>query len=221
MPSVSSPESVAPIPPPVTAPQRAVLYAIRRRGGITVEQLATALDITPSGARQHLAALVDDGLVEASDAPRTSGQRGRTGRMYHLTPAAEPLFPKAYGELTNQLLGYLAPEAVDEAFERRRDARIDAARARIERKRSFAARVAELAAILDEDGYLAACERRAAGTFLVTAHNCAIFTVARAHPHACSSELEFLPAVLPDATVERTTHMVQGAHACTYEIRRR
>ena len=220
MPAVSSPESVAPTPPPVTAAQRAVLYAIRRRGGITVDQLAAALDVTSSGARQHLAALVADGLVEAGDAPREPGQRGRTERRYHLTPAADPLFPTAYGELTNQLLGYLAPEAVDDVFERRRDDRIAAARARIDRRRGFAARVAELADILDEDGYLAAVERRPDGTFVVTEHNCAIFAVAREHPHACSSEIEFIRAVLPGAEVERTTHMVQGAHSCTYEIRR-
>jgi len=45
--------------------------------------------------------------------------------------------------------------------------------------------------------------------------------VAREHPHACSSEIEFIRAVLPEAEVERTTHMVTGAHSCTYEIRRR
>jgi predicted ArsR family transcriptional regulator len=55
----------------------------------------------------------------------------------------------------------------------------------------------------------------------VTEHNCAILWVASEHPHACSSEIEFIRAVLPDASVERTTHMASGAHSCTYEIARR
>jgi predicted ArsR family transcriptional regulator len=221
---MSLPESsVAPprTPPPISAAQRAVLFAIRRRGGITVEQLATALAITVSGARQHLATLATIGLVEATDAPRQPGRRGRSHRMYHVTPAADPLFPTAYGELTNQLLGYLTVEAVDAAFDRRRDARIANAEARMARCAGFAERVEELAAILDEDGYLASFERQPDGTFLVTEHNCAILAVAREHPHACSSEIEFIRAVLPEADVERTTHMVSGAHSCTYEIRMR
>ena len=43
--------------------------------------------------------------------------------MYALTPAAEALYPKRYGDLTTELLGYLGgPEAsqVDELFEQRR-----------------------------------------------------------------------------------------------------
>jgi predicted ArsR family transcriptional regulator len=205
--------------PAVTPTQRAVLYAIRRRGGITVEQLATALDITTSGARQHLATLTEAGLVDAHPAPRAPGQRGRGEQVHQLTDAADPLFPKAYGELTNQLLGYLSTEAVDDVFDRRRDDRIIGARARLSAMASFEARVAELAAILDEDGYLASFEQQDDGTFLVTEHNCAIIAVAREHPHACSSEIEFIRAVLPEATVERTTHMASGAHSCTYDIR--
>ena len=204
----------------VSAAQRAVLYAIRRRGEVTVDQLGAALDMTGSGARQHLAQLVEDGLCEATDAPRLPRQKGRPERLYRLTPAAEPLFPKAYGELTNQLLGYLEPVAVEAMFEHRRDDRIAAARPRLAAHRSFAARVGELAVILDEDGYLASFDRVGRDRFRVTEHNCAILSVAQHHPQACSSEIEFLRAVLPEAEVERTTHMASGAHSCTYEIRR-
>lgn len=209
-----------PVPRSVSEAQRAVLYAIRRRGEATIEQLAGALDMTVSGARQHVATLVDEGLVASSEAPRRPGQRGRSERTHHLTPAADPLFPKAYGELTNQLLGYLRPEAVEVVFGQRRDDRTAAAATRLAAQPSFSARVEELAAILDEDGYLASFESTGGDRYLVTEHNCAIFAVARQHPHACSSEIEFIRAALPDATVERITHMVAGAHSCTYEIRK-
>jgi predicted ArsR family transcriptional regulator len=96
--------------PPRVAPtlpegRRAVLYAVRRRGQATVEDVATQLDMTVSGARQHLAALVDDGLAEAVELPRPPGTRGRPQLAYSATQAADALFPKAYGELTNELLG--------------------------------------------------------------------------------------------------------------------
>ena len=64
--------------------------------------------MTPSGARQHLAALVDEGLAEATERPRPAGQRGRPQLEYTVTDKADGLFPKAYGELTNELLGYVA-----------------------------------------------------------------------------------------------------------------
>ena len=50
-----------------------VLYAVRRRGEATAEQVAEQLDITVSGARQHLSALAHDGLVEASELPSPHG----------------------------------------------------------------------------------------------------------------------------------------------------
>ncbi len=209
------------VPPAVTAAQRSVLYAVRRRGEATVTGVATALAMTVSGARQHLTALADAGLLEVGDAARAPGRPGRVERVYRLAPAAEGLFPKAYGELTNQLLGYLPDDAVSAAFDRRRDQRIEAARARLATKRGFSARVNELARILDEDGYFASVERLPGGGFRVAEHNCAIFAVAGEHPQACSTEIEFIRAVLPEATVERTTHMIAGAHACSYEIRPR
>jgi DeoR family suf operon transcriptional repressor len=208
------------VPPPVTAAQRSVLYAVRRRGEATVLDIAEMLDITPSGARQHLTGLVDAGLLEAGEATRAAGQQGRSERTYCISPAAETLFPRAYGELTNQLLGYVPPGAVTAAFEHRRDDRIAAARARLAGKRTFKAKVTELARILDEDGYLAGVEPIGRDAYRIAERNCAIFAVAREHPQACSTELEFLRAALPEAEIERVTHMMAGAHSCSYEVRK-
>jgi len=205
-------------PEPFTDAQRSVLHAIRRRGEATADQLASALGITLSGTRQHLVALTDAGFVVSRPADRPPGKRGPTERVHRLTEQAESLFPKAYGELTNQLLGYLDADAVSNVFIRRRDDRIESGRARVAPKPTFAQRVRELAAILDEDGYLASFDQVDDDHFRVTEHNCAILTVAREHPHACSSEIEFIRAVLPEATVERTLHMMAGDHSCSYDI---
>jgi predicted ArsR family transcriptional regulator len=207
------------VPPPVSTAQRSVLYAVRRRGEATAADVAGQLDMTVSGARQHLTGLTDVGLLEVADAPRAAGQQGRTERVYRIAPPAEALFPRAYGELTNQLLNYLPSDAVTAAFERRRDARIEAARTRLERRRSFAAKVDELARILDEDGYMATVERQPDGTTRIVERNCAIFAVAREHPTSCSTELEFLRAALPEADIDRVTHMMAGASSCSYEVK--
>lgn len=208
------------VPPPLGAGRRAVLYAVRRRGEATADVVAEQLGITASGARQHLTALVAAGLVESDERRGPSGRRGRPQLTYAATAAADVLFPKAYGELTNDILGYLADSdeaLVDTIFERRRDQRIKGARVRLDPLPTLAAKVAELTHILDEDGYLARSETSEDG-FRIAEYNCAIASVASRFGQACSSELEFIRAVLPEADVERVSHMVQGARCCAYEV---
>jgi DeoR family suf operon transcriptional repressor len=211
--------------PPRVAPalpegRRAVLYAVRRRGQATVDDVAEQLDMTVSGARQHLTALVEDGLAEAVELPRAAGTRGRAQLAYSVTDAADTLFPKAYGELTNELLGYLDESdasLVDTLFQRRRDQRVRNATERLAKKRGLKAKVEELARILDEDGYLATWERHGDG-FRIVEHNCAILSVAQKYGQACTSEIDFIRTVLPEAGVERVSHIIDGAHHCAYEI---
>ncbi len=220
-PAASSPGEVT-VAPPLPAGRRVVLYGVRRLDDATVDEVAELLDMTVSGARQHLQALAEQGLVEAQEQPRAPGERGRPRLTYRVTELADALFPKAYGALTNELLGYLDDEdasVVDRIFARRRDERIRRGRERIATRATLGGKVREVAQILDEDGYLATAERTGTGTYRVVEHNCAIATVARRYGQACSSEIEFLRAVLPGTTVERTKHLVAGDQHCAYEIR--
>ena len=197
--------------------RRRLVNELKRRGEASVEELAAEAGLTPTGVRQQMGALAGDGLVEHR---RESGGPGRPRHLYKLTARGHGLFPAAYGELTNELLGYFSeedPELVNAAFERRRRRRRDAASIRLTGL-DPAAQVAELARILDEDGYMADCEAVGDATWMVTEHHCAIFGVARRYGQACSSEIEFIREVLPDAKVERVTHMVAGAHRCSYRI---
>ncbi|MDQ1431327.1 MAG: hypothetical protein QOF40_1929 [Actinomycetota bacterium] len=206
------------------AGRRAVLYAVRRRGEATTEQVAEQLGITVSGARQHLSALARDGLVDATESASTTGKRGRRSLVYSATADADAYFPKAYGELTNELLGYVADTdgaLLDDLFAKRREHRIENARLRLEPKRTLGAKVAELTRILDEDGYLASSEKVGPGMYRIVEHNCAIWAVAERYGQACTSELEFIRAALEGAEVERVQHMIAGARRCAYEVRSR
>src|SRR4029077_6574390 len=145
---------------------------------------------------------------------------GRPRRRYCITPAGEALWPKRYGQLTNQLLDFLrqeSPELVEKVFTRRGEARVERAAARLSGL-GFDARIEELTRILDEDGYLAQCRREAEGSWLVVEHNCAILDVARRYGSACASELAFLRAAMPDASVDRVKHKMAGDFVCAYRI---
>jgi DeoR family suf operon transcriptional repressor len=200
------------------ATRRATLEALRRAGEATADDLADELGVTASALRQQLAGLAADGLVASRPVP--SGP-GRPRSRWSLTASGLALFPRAYGQLTTELLGYLEavdPELVDRLFEQRRRRRTEATLARLG-GRPFDERVAELARVLDEDGYLADAERLDDGSWRITEHNCAITDVARRFGQACTSEIQFLRDALPDARVERVAHMIAGAHVCAYEVR--
>ena len=199
-----------------------MLYAVRRIGDATVDDVAEALGMTVSGARQHLTSLTEHGLVRATDVARHDSRRGRSQLSYAVTELADALFPKAYGALTNELLGYLDDEdatTVERLFARRRDTRVSNATQRLATKRSLKAKVIELAAILDEDGYIATAEAIGRNRYRIVEHNCAIAAVARRYGQACTSEVEFIRTVLPGAVIERTQHMVTGDRHCAYDIR--
>ncbi len=198
--------------------RRALLAAIKQTGEASAEQLAAEVGVTVGAVRQQLASLEAEGLIAHRD--ERPGP-GRPRRRYCLTPAAEALWPKRYGQLANQLLGFVeqdSPDLIERIFERRRGDRVRRATARLQGL-SFDDRVRELTRILDEDGYLAECQPGGDGSWLVVEHNCAILDVARRYGAACSSELAFLRAVLPDVAVERTKHKMAGDFVCAYELR--
>jgi predicted ArsR family transcriptional regulator len=209
---------------PMPEGRRRVLYALRRRGEATVDDLASQLGMTPSGARQHLSVLVAEGLVASHETAVPERRRGRRTLLYRVTDAGEDHFPKAYGELTNELLGYLDDEGdgiVDRLFERRREQRIANARRRLDAHPDLESRVAELTRILDEDGYMAVHERTGPGTYVIAEHNCAIWAVAQRYGQSCTSEIDFIRAVLPEADVERVEHKITGDTRCGYLVRAR
>jgi DeoR family suf operon transcriptional repressor len=218
--------NVGPALAELPATRRALLIALRKRGEARAEELAEQLDVTVSAVRQHLQSLTAADLVAHRE--QRAGP-GRPRHVYRLAPAAEALFPRSYGELTVELLDYIGyedPDLVARAFERRRRARVERTRERLAGL-DFDARVAEVARVLDEDGYLAEVERLkdgdggAAGGWRILEHNCAILAVAQRYGHACGAEIAFLREVLPDADVTRVSHILTGAPACTYEVRRR
>ncbi len=200
------------------AGRRAVLEALKHAGEASAEHIATAIGVTVGAVRQQLAGLESEGLVAHRD--ERPGP-GRPRRRYCLTPAAEALWPKRYGQLANQLLGFVEqdqPALVGKAFERRARDRVARARIRLE-GRSFDGRVRELTRILDEDGYVADCEPADDGSWRIVEHNCAILDVAARYGMACTSEIAFLRAVLPDAEVDRIRHKMAGDFVCAYSVR--
>jgi predicted ArsR family transcriptional regulator len=198
--------------------QRQALVALKRRGEASAEELAGALRITPSGVRQHLAALKAAGVVASRQG---RGRPGRPTALYHCTDLAEDMLPEASVDLSVELLRHIEeedPQLVSRSFERRQGRRVEQARKQLAGK-SLDDKVSLLTYMLDEEGYLANFTKLPDGAYKVTLHNCAIWRVASRYEQACTTELGFMREVLPEAEIERVTHKVAGAYVCGYEIR--
>lgn len=198
--------------------QRHVLEVLKRHGEVTPDELAIALKISSSAVRQHLAALRTAGLVVSH---KDHGHAGRPAERYRATTLAEPLFANTDDRLPIELLEHMEaeePGLIGRVFDRRRRQMVDDAENRLAGK-TAGEQVAILTELIDEQGYLADFEAVTAGHFRINLHNCAIWAVANRYPQACAAELDYLRALIPEASVQRVTHKTNGAHTCAYDIR--
>lgn len=198
--------------------QRQVLVALKRAGEATAADIAATLDISATAVRQHLSALRTAGLVLAE---RQRGQPGRPVERYRATELAEPLFEATGGDLSTEILGYVEaedPALIGRIFDRRRQLIVEDAVARLDNTPPED-RVGIVTSLLDEQGYLADFDEVGPGHYRINLRSCAIWTVANAFGQACTSELELIRTLIPEAAIERTTSKIDGSHTCCYDIR--
>lgn len=164
------------------ASTRGQIVTLLRRSSRTVDELVQALNLTHTAVRAHLAALERDGLVQQRSERRGSG---KPSSVYDLTPAAEYLFPKSYGQLLDQLLDVLGehkPAGEVETLLREVGRRI-AAQWTIP-PGDLRVRLDASVEVLNELGGL--MERETEGeTLCILGYRCPFAAVVREHPEVC------------------------------------
>jgi predicted ArsR family transcriptional regulator len=202
----------------LTASRQEILRLLRTRGGMTVEDLSRAMGISSVAVRQHLEVLTARELVRAATERRPVG---RPCRVYSLTEAANDLFPQNYHGLALMILEHLREHdgevKVEEVFAARGERLAAQYTPRMEGK-SLRERVAAVARMQDENGYMSEWEECPDGSFRLREYNCAICQVARCFPRVCRQEAELFARLL-DAEVTREEHLIAGDGRCSYLIR--
>jgi predicted ArsR family transcriptional regulator len=203
----------------MSSTRREICLLIKRRGPMTVQELSHTLEITPMGVRQHLAILERDGYIQSNGIRR--GQ-GRPSRLYGITAEGDKLFPRTYDQFAEAILDDLravgGDAKVDELLEHRRKRLLEQYRARMAGK-EFREKVAVLAQVREEEGYLAEHTQIDRDRFVLIEHNCPIRAVAEAHPQVCRCEMTLFSDAL-GTDVVRTEHILSGAPHCRYIIAR-
>lgn len=206
----------------MNTPER-ILLQLKLRGAQTAQVLADGLGLTSMGVRRHLEQALAKGLVDTQD---SGGKVGRPVRRWRLSEAGHARFPDRHAELTVDLIGQVqalfGPEAMERLIAAREQASEALYRSRIDEGGAaapLAARVAALAAVRDEEGYMAEAEVQPDGSIVLVENHCPICAAARLCQDFCRSELQVFQRVLgPDVKVVRIEHQLGGARRCAYAI---
>ena len=197
-----------------------LLLLLRKHPGVTVAELARQLAMSGMGVRRHLAVLAADGLVEQSACASTGPGRPPAG--WRLSASGMEMFPRRYDALALDLLDDLSVDEAAGALDRRNDKQVAQYQAALAGCCGLEEKVAELARLRDQAGYLAEWTAGDGDTLVLTENNCAVHRVAEHHPVICAQELSLLRRVLgPDVEVVRMSHAMSGDAVCSYCIRPR
>jgi predicted ArsR family transcriptional regulator len=172
-----------------------ILEYLKRHTTGSVADLSRGLGLTPVTIRHHLEAMLLDGLVD-TPSPRRRPGPGRPEMEYRLTPTADRLLPRNYGELCACLLSVIQSEAgamVGSALTAAGAAlgrsRVDGVTAGRENRTQAAQ------AFLESRGYFPSWERQGGSVALVFS-NCPYLEVVRQVPSVCRFDLALLEGML-------------------------
>lgn len=200
--------------------KRHLLYLMKRRGVITVDDAVEATGLTKASIREHLNRLERDGLVEHTS--KKNG-RGRPTLQYRLGIEGERLFPSFDGLLLGRLLEYLDQEGqkswIDSFFSSFWQDRFDDVKSRLDAVNpdDRNARLAVLEQILSEQGFMPEITHDQSG-LVIRECNCPFPEAVRHTRIPCRLEAEFFARLL-GAPISRVSYIPEGHPACTYEFR--
>jgi predicted ArsR family transcriptional regulator len=197
-----------------------ILHLLKTNSELSAKELTERLNITTMAVRRHIDALERDGFI---DSKTVRQPMGRPTAVYYLTERADVLFPNKYNAVALDLLDELVQESgvdmVERLFERRKDSLYKKYAGSLEDK-NFEGKVAALASIQNENGYMVQVEKTSDDEYAFIEHNCPIAQLANQYNHACQCEMKLFESLL-DADVTRPECLAKGDRKCVYMIRKR
>jgi predicted ArsR family transcriptional regulator len=200
------------------ATRQHIIEFLKEKRQATVEELASAIDLTPMAVRYHLNVLQADNLITAFAVRRQSGP-GRPQQVYRLTEAADDLFPEDYRSLTDYLLDELSvrlgKDGVGELFNSIAD-RLAGEAPPARPDQPFEKRLDEVVGFLESKGF-AVCWEKDDNNYVVHAHSCPYRQVAKSHGEVCLLDKRVISKML-NTTPLRIACLTKGDDHCTYRI---
>jgi predicted ArsR family transcriptional regulator len=199
--------------------RREILTLIKNKTGATTAEIATHLQISDEGARQHLVHMESQGWIrrqtQRSDVPRS----GRPTVQYEMTEEGDNLFPKNYDKLSLTLLEAVVENYGQEALYKTlttiTDKQVQAWEARLQNK-SLRERLELLKGFYQkEDAFLTVKEEN--GDLFIVETNCPIRSVAMKYPQICSTTISTLIRLL-GFKIDRVKKFQAEDGRCVFKI---
>jgi predicted ArsR family transcriptional regulator len=198
---------------------RLMRHLLRNKGGASIDEMAGAVGVTRTAVRQHLAALMRDGLVAAGETRPTGG---RPEQLFVLSPRGREEFPRRYSWFAQLLIEAMEKEHGTSGL-RVRLGRIAAAVVAQIRQGSPATgsrreRVESLATLMSELGYDARTAGDLGGAPTIEADNCVFHELATRNPEICHFDLALLSG-FSGSKVQLHECMARGGHVCRFQFK--
>lgn len=205
---------------PLSSAQTRILQYLKRAGNSTAKQIAKSQGVTPMAVRHHLTVLEQAGLTVSS---LERHHTGRPSYVYSLSDKAQAAFPNEYAHLADRVLhavtGLDGQPKVARVFAQIKKDAVARFAPRV-LGRNFEERVAEMARIQSEAGYMAEWRRLDDEKCELIERNCAILQVAQNHPEACDCEMSVMRELL-GALVTRMEHIASGRPCCRFLVQQK
>ncbi|MDH5641675.1 MAG: transcriptional regulator, partial [Nitrospira sp.] len=174
-----------------------ILELLKTEGPQSAAALARRTGVTAMAVRQHLYRLQQDGLTEFVDERR---KVGRPARIWRLTEASASRFPDSHGELAAGILDAVrdvfGQAGLEKLVRERLERQTASYREKIDPNATLAKRVAKLAEIRSEEGYMASSGKGPGGSITLAENNCPVRAAAETCNELCGAELDLFRRVL-------------------------
>ncbi len=177
---------------------RELLDLIRRRGPLTVPEMAASLGVTGTAIRNRLARLLGTGLVERR---AERGGRGRPRHVYQASVEAQKRLGQNYADLAVVLWEEMMSTVEDRKLRRLLFIRVTDRLAELYRGQvsgqEWEGRLVQLTHLLHDRGVEAEVTRAEGGAIpVLRQHSCPYYELAEADPAICALERKMFEKVL-------------------------
>lgn len=184
--------------------------------GMSIDEMATQLEISRNAVKQHLDGLEKQQLVKKAALNSTGG---RPARSYMLTEQGVNHFPKQYAWFCNLLLSDLAAELSPEALEKmmwNMGVKLAQSLASQFSHKDSQQKLAALVELMQSLGYHAELEQKQ-GQPSIKAVNCVYHDLAQQHPELCQFDQALISTLL-ETPIQQTQCMAKQDCACRFNL---
>jgi predicted ArsR family transcriptional regulator len=191
---------------------------LENKAGLSIDEIASALNISRNAVQQHFAVLERDGYIQTGLLNKTAG---RPVRSFVLTEAGINSFPKQYAWFSELILTDLKNEMGSEAFQRYLhklgNNLSQSLLSRFEGKQTDE-RIEELQKVMNELGFKTKdMINSGSNERTIEACNCIYHDLAQKHEEICEFDKTLMASLL-DKDIELVECMAKGGTTCRFKI---